>query len=75
MEVKLDERQSLTIESLVGERDRLARRIQGINDALKHYTEEWADGQEGPFVFNKRADGLYLEQIGKDDETSVAPAE
>ena len=74
-EIKLEEWQSLTIQSLAGERDRLAKRIRGINDALQHYTAEWADGQEGPFVFNKRPDGLYLVHVGKDDETELAPAE
>jgi len=73
-EIKLESWRRLTIESLVGERDRLAKRIQGINDALKHYAEEWTDG-DGPFIFNQRPDGLYLEQVAaiaekKHDEVS-----
>lgn len=72
MELKLEEWQSLTVESLAEERNRLAKRIQGINDALQHYTETWGNGK-GSFVFNQRSDGLYLVRV--DDETRLAPAD
>jgi hypothetical protein len=70
-EIKLESWQRLTVESLAGERERLAKRIGGINAALKHYTEEWAE-EEGSFEFDQRPDGLYL--VTK-DETELAPAD
>lgn len=70
-EIKLEEWQRLTVESLAGERERLAKRIGGINAALKHYTEEWA-GEDGSFEFDQRPNGLYL--VTK-NETDLAPAD
>ena len=72
-EIKLEEWQRLTIQSLAGERERVAQRAQetvkGINATLKHYSEEWA-GEEGLFEFDQRPDGLYL--VSK-NETELAP--
>lgn len=72
MEMKLESWQRLTIESLGGERERLAKRIQAINNAMKHYAEDWADGQDGPFEFDGRSDGLYL--VSKNETEEPAPA-
>jgi len=73
-DIKLEQWQALTIQALVGERQRVAERAQsivnGINATLKRYTEEWADG-EGPFEFEQRGDGMYLVEK---DETGLAPA-
>lgn len=69
--IKLEQWQRLTIQSLAGERERVAQRAQetinGINAAIERYATEWADGQEGPFEFQQRPDGFYLMQIANDD--------
>ena len=74
--IKLEEWQRFTIQSLAGERERVTRRAQetvnGINATIEHYAKEWADGQDGPFEFHQRPDGLYL--VSKDAETGLAPA-
>ena len=61
--IKLKEWQRLTIQSLAGERERVAMRahetINGINAAIKRYAEEWS-GEEGLLEFESRPDGLYL---------------
>ena len=73
---KLEEWQALTIQSLDGERARVAKeaqgRINGITAAIQRYAKEWGDG-EGPCDFEARPDdGLYL--VRKQDERGVAPA-
>jgi len=76
-DLKLESWQALTIQSLAGERERVAQRAQetinGINAAIERYAKEWADGQEGPFEFSQRpGDGFYLVQVKKEtknDET------
>lgn len=75
-DLKLQEWQKLTIEALAGQRARIAQTIAGINEAIQHYAEEWADGQKDPswpwrLEFEQRPDGLYL--VSK-DETELAPA-
>lgn len=65
-DIKLETWQRLTIESLAGERDRLANRIRDINDAMKRYAEEWGDGS---CAFEQRPDGLYL--VSKDEMASA----
>jgi len=70
-DLKLESWQTLTIQSLAAERERLAKRIQGINVALGHYAEEWAAGLGGLCEFDARADGLYLVMR---HETELAPA-
>ena len=73
-DLKLEEWQRLTIQSLAGERKRVAQRAQetinGINAAIERYAKEWGEG-DGPFEFSQRPDGFYL--VSK-DETGVAPA-
>ena len=63
-EIKLEEWQALTIQSLAGERERVVKRAQetidGLSATIEKYAKEWADGQDGPFEFNQRSDGLYL---------------
>jgi len=75
-DIKLEEWQALTIESLAERRSRVLQEgqkiIDGLNAAIERYAKEWADGQDGPFEFTPRSDGLYL--VSKDDETGVAPA-
>jgi len=75
-EIKLEEWQALTIQSLAGERERVAKRAQetidGLSATIERYAKEWADGQDGPFEFTSRPDGLYL--VSKDDEAGMAPA-
>lgn len=78
-DIKLESWQALTIQSLAGERERVAQRAQetiaGISAAIERYAQEWAD-EEGPFEFSQRpGDGFYLVQVKKrDDSTNVAPA-
>jgi len=73
-DMKLESWQALTIQSLAGERERVAQRAQetvnGISATIERYAKEWADG-DGPFEFNQRPDGLYL--VSK-NETELAPA-
>ena len=75
-DLKLESWQRVTIEALVERRSRVAEQanktVNDINAALKRYTEEWANRQEGPFEFDGRPDGLYL--VVK-DETELAPAD
>lgn len=35
--------------------------------AIERYAKGWADGQEGPFEFRQRLDGLYLTEQRKVD--------
>ena len=70
-DIKLEEWQKVTIEALGAQRARLAKTIATINDAMKHYAENWANGEEGPFEFSLQPNGLYL--VTK-DETELAPA-
>ena len=75
-DIKLESWQALTIESLAERRNRVLQEgqkiIDGINAAMEHHAREWCGGQDGPFEFTPRPDGLYL--VSKDDETGVAPA-
>ena len=62
-DIKLEEWQALTIQSLAGERIRVEQRAQetinGINTVLERYAKEWGDG-DGPFEFSRRAGEWYL---------------
>lgn len=76
-DLKLESWQRRTIQSLAGERERVAQRAQetidGINAAIERYAKEWAEG-DGPFKFNQRPDGFYLVEAKKQDDSGMAPA-
>ena len=75
-EIKLEAWQSVTIQALAAQRERVVQQAQdtinGLSATIERYAKEWAAGQDGPFEFSQRPDGLYL--VSKDDETGMAPA-